>query len=215
MKICIVGWYFDKEFISLLHRVNVNYPVFIVCHRPPEFYFDLPFVEVDNVGLEFGAYSWYLDNVWDRTGSVFFCHDDTKIGSAETFDSIAQITHDCAYVFRDEAEERANGGKHGRAIYCSAAFLTKLSEDGGFWYDEENLGYNGSGQPRPIRADGSLMDFNAGIFTFHRYLGRVRDAKLGLDVVNRVFVNSFEAGRRGTWRHKGREHARYGNLIRS
>jgi len=212
MKICVVGWYFDREFIRLLHLVNIHYPVFIVCHRPPEYYFDLPFVVTDNVGLEFGAYSWYLDYAWDGHSNVFFTHDDTKVEDINTFHAIAEIPHDCAYVFRDEAEEKANGGKHGRAIFCSSAFLKKLSEDGGFWYDEENTGYNGNGQPRPIRADGMPMDFNAGIFTFHKYLGNVRDQKIGLDVVNRVFVDSFEAGRRGTWRHKEREKARYGRI---
>lgn len=214
MKICITGWYFEEEFLRQLHQIQHKYSVYLVCHREPPFYLDLPYQVIPNIGLEFGIYNFYLETLWDGESDILFAHDDTVITGGDchyVFDRIASIPHDCAYIFRDWAEEKANGGKHGRAIFCSVKFLKKLKEDGNFWYDKENLGYIGNGQPRPYREDGSPIDFNVGISTFHRYLGRVRDAKIGLDVVNRVVFSEFEAGRRGTWRHKEREIARYGN----
>lgn len=214
MRICVTGWFFDEEFIKILNQIQHKYPVYFICHKPPPFDMGLPFVRRPNVGLEFGAYSFYLRYLWDGVSNIFFTHDDTKISRPEVFDDIATIEHDCAYIFRDWAEEKANGGKHGRAIFCSHRFLSYLSQNDGIWYDKGNAGYTGHSSAaiskRPNREDGSPVDFNEGINHFHRYLGRVRDAKVGLDVVNRVVFSDFEAGRRGTWRHKDREQKRYG-----
>ena len=165
---------------------------------------------------------------------MFFTHDDTVVGG-KVFDEIAKIRHDCAYVFRDEAEERSNGGKHGRAIFCSARFLklilnyecnchqAKDREDRhhhegailkgtgphkGFWYDPENKGFV-SGRP-----DYGRRHYNEGIYHFHWILGRVRDGKCGnekgaYDVVNRVYFPEYNSGRRGDWRHVERERKRW------
>ena len=213
MRICVVGWYFDPKFIQVLQRIQHIHSVYIVCHKQPDFYFDIPYYTIPNVGLEFGCYDWYLRTIWDGVSNVLFTHDDTKIsGTLDVFKEIALLglSYDCTYIFRDLSEEKANGGKHGRAIFCSAKFLRHLLLKDGFWYDKENLGYIGHGQPRPTRNNGKPMDYNTGIYTFHRMLGKVRDLKVGLNVVNRVYFPEYECARRGTWRHKEREIARYG-----
>lgn len=212
MKICVVGWYFDQHFLKVLREISAVYPSWIISHKhemelDPSWYSGLKIMCVSNIGLEFGAYAFYLSHIWDERSSVLFTHDDTRVSDLEVFDRIADISHDCAYIFRDRAEERANGGKHGRAIFCSPAFLNRLKTDGGFWYDKRNEGYIGAGMTRPYPD----MDFNEGINRFHRYLGRLRDLKQGWDVVNRVFFKEYECGRRGTWRHKKREQARFGS----
>ena len=212
MKICVVGWYFDRDFLNSLRDVSRMYPAMIISHRPqmelkPEVYRDLKIHCVENVGLEFGAYAFYLKCIWDERSSVLFTHDDTRVSSIGVFDRIADIPHDCAYIFRDAAEEKANGGKHGRAIFCKPAFLHRLKTKGGFWFDKRNKGYSGAGMARPYPD----MDFNEGINQFHKYLGRLRDERIGFDVVNRVFFSEYECGRRGTWRHKEKEKARYGS----
>ncbi len=215
MKICVVGWYFEPGFMVVLKQIDPVYPVTIISHRSDSnlnpVSNSLKMFCVKNVGLEFGAYNFYLMRVWDERSSVLFTHDDTRVSDVGVFDRIAEIQHDCAYIFRDWAEEKANGGKHGRAIFCSARFLHHLKTKGGLWYDADNFGYIGNSQPRPNRPDGSPIDFNEGVNRFHRYLGRVRDAKLGLDVVNRVCFKEYQCGRRGTWKHKEREQARYGS----
>lgn len=212
MKTCVVGWYYLIGFMDSLREINNRYPVWIISHKSqmelsPYNWRGLKIMSIENIGLEFGAYAFYLTNIWDGKDSVLFTHDDTRVENIGVFDRIADIPHDCAYIFRDMAEEKANGGKHGRAIFCSAKFLHQLRADGGFWYDKKNRGYNGAGQVRPVPD----MDFNAGINHFHQYLGRVRDSKIGLDVVNRICFEGYECGRRGTWNHEKREKARYGS----
>jgi hypothetical protein len=160
-------------------------------------------VHIPNIGLEFGCYDYYLKNLWNEKDAVLFMHDDTKIENVDVFDGISRLGTDgidCAYIFRDHAEERANGGRHGRAIYCSARFLTFLknwecvchqSEDRedvhhnkgtilkgqgphtGFWYDKNNKGHV-SGKP-PV----GIRHYNDAIYHFHWQLGRIRDQRCG------------------------------------
>ena len=196
MKICIAGWYLEKQFLDSCYRVRNRYESFVVSHKKAhrKDFRGINYRIIPNIGLEFGCYDYYLKNIWDGKSDVFFTHDDTVVGG-KVFDEIAKIRHDCAYVFRDEAEERSNGGKHGRAIFCSARFLklilnyecnchqAKDREDRhhhegailkgtgphkGFWYDPENKGFV-SGRP-----DYGRRHYNEGIYHFHWILGRVR-----------------------------------------
>jgi hypothetical protein len=204
MKICVVGWYFDGDCMTILEKVKNDYDLTIVSHRngdgPSADYMNrFALVSISNIGLEFGAYDFYLKNIWDEKSSVLFMHDDMKISDKEVFKKIEKLPHDCAYIFRDYAEEKANGGKHGRAFFASARFLKfikyftcecgwinerddphnagqrlpKIGKHTGFWYDPYNYGHV-SGKP-PI----GVRHYNEGINHFHWMLGRVRDQRCG------------------------------------
>jgi len=233
MKICVCGWYKDEQFYETLHAVSKDYNIVIVSHKPGGLYLGLPFVEIPNIGLEWGAYNYYLMQIWDGASNVLFTHDDTKVSDLGVFDRIATLPHDVAYIFRDRSEERANAGKHGRAVFMSARFLRLVKDTRcdcreakgyidkhhhigqqlkgtgahrGFWFDPENTGHNSGKPPLGVR------HYNAAIYHFHWYLGRVRDRKLNnesMDVVNRVYFPEYECGRRGTWRHKEAEQKKY------
>lgn len=216
MNVCVAGWYWNDQFLSVLNEVSKKHFVYIVAHNEPKKAIYVTYKTIQNIGLEFGCYNYFLMNTW-IDGNTLFVHDDTTVSGPEVFDRISEISHDCAYIFRDRFEEEANGGKHGRAFFCSKRFMRYLKDNGGFWYDKENFGYTGAkGQQRPVRRNGKPINFNEGINRFHKMLGIIRNNnELEFDVVNRVYSQDFEAGRRGTWRHKLREWTRYGKLKRA
>ena len=146
MKICVVGWYYYPEFYRQLEQVHEKYPVTIIAHRKNEIS-DLPTIERENIGLEWGAYNYYLMNVWDG-GDVLFTHDDTLVSNLKAFDKIAGIGEDIAFIHRYKEEAEANIVVHGRSFFTSDRFLSFCKSHGGFWYDQENLGEN-------YRQDGS------------------------------------------------------------
>jgi hypothetical protein len=193
MKICVAGWYYHKPFLETIQ--NSKYESFLVAHR--DFFgflggpskrekLTIPSAPVVNVGLEFGCYDWYLKNEW-KSGDVLFMHDDLEI-TEKALMIIANLNRDQVFLFSSEDEARANGYAHGRAMYCSEKFLTKLKEDGGFWYDEGN-----TGQIPPTTAD-SPNHHNAGILTFRAYLQTLPKEYS----VNRfAFIPGLKCGYRG------------------
>lgn len=198
MKICIAGWYLDSELYEKMR--NVNGTAFVVSHNlcsvnnDKDEYSGILSVTIENIGLEFHCYNYYLQNIWDKKSDVLFMHDDIHIDDVSVFDDIETLTVDQAYIFNNPEEERRNGGKHGRMIYMSAVLLWYLYQNGGIWYDNTNHGYIGAGEKRPAPD----MDFNAGINHFHKHMGRIRDDKsLDFNVVNRVFFDKIKFGKRG------------------
>lgn len=198
MRICVAGWHGNKMFYDFLEMVP--YGVTVINHKEDNDCLSLLKVNVPNIGLEFGCYDYYLKNIW-KGGNVLFIHDDTDIKSPGVLDSIFKLKHDCAYLFRDKAEEKANGGKHGRAIYCSDRFLRFIKDfkcsciwleekedvhhnkgtflpslgkyHTGFFYDLHNEGHV-SGKP-PV----GIRHYNEAIYHFHWMLGRIRDQRCG------------------------------------
>jgi hypothetical protein len=204
MEICVAGWYFDYHFLEKLKEVRDIFKTTIVSHVPDAYdRYELngaSVIPIPNIGLEFGCYDHYLKEVWNGRDDVLFIHDDTKIKDSSVFHKISKLDVDCAYIFRDMAEEKANGGKHGRAIFCSKRFLnfiknfecvcqqsvdredvhhnkgTILKGQGphtGFWYDKDNTGHV-SGKP-PV----GIRHYNDAIHHFHWVLGRMRDQRCG------------------------------------
>ena len=57
-KICVIGWYYNKDFYEKISLIKER--VFIVAHRDNEILKDFDHQIIDNVGLEFGAYDWYI-----------------------------------------------------------------------------------------------------------------------------------------------------------
>lgn len=148
MKICVCGWYFDDNVYSSLWRLHQKYPVFIIAHKEHDSLkdYDLPYEVVENKGMEWGAYSHYVKNVWDGD-SVLFMHDDIRIKPIVidyaispgelVFNRLAEIEHDQAYVFQNRREDILNYGQHGRMLFLSERLLTMLKPYG-LPYDDKN-----------------------------------------------------------------------------
>jgi len=235
MKICVSGWYFFPELIPVLAKASRRYPVCFVTYagRVAQALEGIGLVKshglrheiIPVAGLEFGGYDYYLKNFWDRESPVFFMHDDIIMKDPTTFDGIADLACDQAYVFRDVKEEEANGRMHGRGIYCSKKFLdymldyvcecehSKDQEDKhntgnvlkgmgphtGFWYDPLNDGSHNQGKV-PL----GLRHYNCGIYHFQGV--HVRHArKYGLDAGHKVHFWDFESARRGKLGYVRRE----------
>lgn len=142
MNICVVGWYYRPEFYEALlaHR---EFRVEVVAHRTPPDYLtfeDVHWLYHENVGLEWGAYDYYLRGMWDQKSPVLFMHDDAVVAYG-FFQRVEQEAKpfDLAFVFRDGDEERDNCGVHGRCVYMSQRLLTRFRPIG-FNYDNENHG---------------------------------------------------------------------------
>ncbi len=101
----------------------------------------LKYTIIENIGLEYGAYDWYIKNIWDSKSDVFFMHDDIYIGKFNNFIfsnykkmKKRKIAHG---VF---GRERGTGEK----FFYMFSILIKIIKEkhNGIWYDKENLGYN-------------------------------------------------------------------------
>ena len=231
MNICVVGWYFYEELYKTLKDVNKAHEVFIVSHKddiPKPILFDLQYVVKENVGLEFGAYDYFLKNCWDKKSDVLFMHDDIKILDPNVFDKIEEETMrfkiDQAYLFKNKAEEVNNGGKHGRSIFMSSKLLnfmlnykfkTEESEDHLDIHHNKGVVLKGTGEYTGFWYDPcnlghttgkppvGVRHYNEMIYTFHRTMGRIRDKRYGnepMNVVNRLFYPEIDCARRGAFR---------------
>ncbi|MHA2163634.1 MAG: hypothetical protein ACXAB9_12685 [Candidatus Thorarchaeota archaeon] len=238
MNICVVGWYWHEEFLNALIESQLR--VDIVNHRylsPALYNFSLtPLIRVhsiDNVGLEWGAYSHYLTSVWDGLSPVLFTHDDTNIKHIKVFKKIADLCIieeiDQAYIFRDKGEEIANGRIHGRGWYGSKRYLETLK----FWrcttckhaigFDcPHNEGYKHEPEVEHTgiwydkrnrghiggRVPIGVKHYNDGVYHFAWQMGQIKSLHSNFKVNAKVYVEDYEAGRRNTWRHIERERKR-------
>jgi len=153
MKICICGWYFNEKFLDALKMLSDKFPVTIVANRDelPEKYvgcFDYHVRE--NRGLEYGAYDYFLTNIWDGD-DVLFMHDDMELlpimknfeilGPEIIFETVSRFKEDLVYIFKNEASRKDCFDIHGRVMFASKRFLQKLRDCGGFPWDKHNDGY--------------------------------------------------------------------------
>lgn len=200
MKICVCGWYFNEGFMRDLERVHKKYPVVVVSHRNKPI--RLPHVYIPNVGLEWGAYNYYLKYIYDGKDKVFFTHDDNDIEDIGVFDELAKCDLDVGFVFRNADESEWAFERHGRAIVMSEKFLNfckkekfslknpdtgeKFLQDG-FWYDKNNYGYIG---------DDKKIDCNKGIEFFASFLKYLEDNNKGFRF-GTIFNDRIKLGFRG------------------
>ena len=201
MKICVAGWDYQKDYLWALRQAHKEFDVIIINHRPelPAAVFNgIVLISIENIGLEFGCYDYFLKTCWDGKSNVLFTHDDMRVDDPSVFKKISQLDDDQAYIWRDKAERVANGGKHGRAIFCSARFLNFILDwecncpkcngkrdnknkrllkgtgpHRGFWFDPHNTGHTTGTPPNGVR------HYNDAIYHFHWMLGRIRDRKVG------------------------------------
>jgi hypothetical protein len=194
VQVCVCGWYFRPGLYRTLAAVHVRFRVTVVGHRPGPTC-DLPLVLRENVGLEWGAFSHYLENLWDGESRVLFMHDDVEASPA-FFDEVAAATADQAFVFRDRGEfERAYS--HGRAFVASGAFLTLLGEHGGIWYDGGNTGFVASGPSWSATPPLGCGDHNAGIRAFTAAVRALGARAPGLRVNEQLYSTNVRLGVRG------------------
>lgn len=170
MKICVSGWYFERNlFENIFSKISSQYEIVVLTyHRRAsgeikKDYDQMPVPEALNsyvkasgvkhykipvAGLEFGGYDYYIKNIWDGESNVLFMHDDIIIYNSNVFDKIKVGLKDYyqAFIFRDEVEEIANGRIHGRGIYCSKDFIDFMLSftcECGQAFDHEHPHYKG------------------------------------------------------------------------
>jgi hypothetical protein len=233
MNICVVGWYLYDDLYKILREVNKIHKVSIISHKyePDKLQsFNVDYVIKENVGLEFGAYDYYLKKYWNKKSNVLFMHDDVHITDINVFDRIEkEMTEkgiDQSYLFKNKEEENNNGGKHGRSIFMSAKLLnfmlnykfkTEESEDHVDIHHNKGTILKGTGEYTGFWFDPNnnghttgkppvgVRHYNEMIYTFHRTMGRIRDKRYGnepMNVVNRDFYPELDCARRGIFREE-------------
>ena len=154
MRVCICGWYFTEKFLDLLTEITKTYPVTVVANkdRMPSKYKDCFDYHVrENRGLEYGAYDYFLKNVWAGE-DVLFMHDDIQIqpivkdfeiiNPLLIFNTISRFKEDVVYIFKSETHMIENCNIHGRVMFMSKGFLKDLKEfNDGFPWDKDNDGH--------------------------------------------------------------------------
>jgi hypothetical protein len=199
MNICVCGWYgreFD-DFYMTLYKAHKKCPVTVVAKKEDPYWEEmaLPYVVMDNVGLEFGAYDYYLRNIW-QGGSTLFTHDDVKLlpiirdfktaPMENIFEKFAEIPYDQAYIFTNRAEDVFGHGIHGRVIFMSDKLLNHIKPEG-IWHDQHNQGITDHSQ--------SKYNYNAGISKFDEMM--VEAGKQGFTTKVKVYAPAYWSGYRG------------------
>lgn len=131
MQICICGWYFRSECLQPF----LNHDSFVVAHREGDS-FGIPCTVIENVGLEFHCYDYFVKNIWDKKSDVLFCHDDLIVKDSLFLNDLEKVNDDIVMVWEDEKQYKRNLA-HGRMFKCSAKYLDC---SGGFWWDKDNAG---------------------------------------------------------------------------
>jgi hypothetical protein len=201
MEICVCGWYYFPEFMHDLEILHGRYPVTVVAHRQPPCPMELPIVFRKNIGLEWGAFSYYVEQVWDKSADVLFMQDDMRI-SGPAVPVINRVHRVCAdedvvFIFSSGAENARNSGGHGRCVYMSSRFLTAVSKIGGLWYDKGNNGWIASGHYTAEKPPEGCGHHNAGIHHFMKDIAKARGVDQAIKVRTTRTIPEIRMGRRG------------------
>jgi hypothetical protein len=200
VQICVCGWYYPRPFYEGLRAVDGRHDIVVVANRPGDA-LGLRTIARENVGLDWGSYSSFLEHAWDGAADVLFLQDDTRV--REPFwDEMAAIPYDQAFVFRDRAEFEA-AYSHGRAHFASARLLALVRAHGGIWFDLGNRGFIAAGTSWSETPPPGCLDHNAGIRAYTQLVQRIGAEHAGLSVDRRVYCEHVWLGRRGTvtpWR---------------
>jgi hypothetical protein len=189
MNVCICGWYYNKGFIDVMNRsLSLMHDIFIIGHRDGDAG-NIQKVIIQNVGLEFGAYDFYLKNIWGG-GDVIFIHDDTEFDfTAWNKINLLGLFFDQVFIHENGIAELANGFAHGRALFCSERFLTRLLKDDGFWYAKGQVVIENE-------ISKEEKEHNRGIKSFLNYCMKIK-AETGLAVAQVVNIPEIRTGWRG------------------
>jgi hypothetical protein len=197
MQICVCGWYYPRPFYERLRAVEGRHDVVVVANRPGDAD-PLRTIVRENVGLDWGAFSHFLEHAWDGVSDVLFLQDDTDV--AEPFwDELAAIPYDQAFVFRERSEFEA-AYSHGRAHFGSGRFLALVRAHGGIWFDAGNHGFIAAGTTWSETPPPGCLDHNAGVRAYTRLVQLIGAEHPELAVDRQVYSENVWLGRRGTVR---------------
>ena len=252
MTIAVSGWYFNPELFEVFKKIKEQFNITVLTYveraedrKPRDYDIDpaseqirkhvipsgVTHIKIPVGGLEFGAYDWYIKNVWNRKSPVLFMHDDIKIYDTNVFADIESRLKeiDQCYKFRDEIEEVANGRRHGRGISCSARFIrfmldyvcdcahAKDHEHPHYPNEEPKVILNGVGPHTGFFYDpyfyGEQLGvvpkhcrhYNEAVYHFDAFAGRCYRTDPpwpGYKTKVKIYFPKFNSGKRGTW--KGR-----------
>jgi hypothetical protein len=194
LQICVCGWYYYPEFYKSLLAIKDKFNVVVIGNKNGDV-LGLPFFLRDNAGLDWGAYSFFLDHHWDGKSNTLFIQDDAE-AEEEFFDEMSKITLDQAFIFRDKKEFEENYS-HGRAFFASGKFLKNLKEDGGIWFDKGNKGFIAKGTSWSEKPPEGCKDHNAGIREFTSKVKKIGENNPDLSVNRQVYSQRIHLGRRG------------------
>ena len=171
IKICVVGWHFFSDFYNKLDQSK--YETYIVAHRYNKILdaIKLEYSVIENIGLEFHAYDYYIKNIWDKKSNVIFMHDDIEI---EDIKCLYKIFKRCekeniyqCYIFGEKGK-----GSHGRCIYMSKKFIEMIIKDyDGIWFDRENKECVDS--KSSIKNKWDKKRYNYGTYKFEKYSKKI------------------------------------------
>jgi hypothetical protein len=187
--------------------LNPEHPVTIVANRdglPDKYSGCFDYRVRENRGLEYGAYDYYLKNIWDGD-DVLFMHDDMAIlpimknfeiiGPELLFKSISEFKDDLVYIFKNDTSRRECFEIHGRAMFASKRwramfaskrFLRKLLDCGGFPWDKNNDGYTLGPNP------GYCEHFNWAVAQLKMFWEKLFDYK-----IDSIIIPAFDYKIRG------------------
>jgi hypothetical protein len=149
----------------------------------------------ENTGLEWGAFSHFLDCAWDDKADVLFLQDDTDVRD-RFWDEVAAFAYDQAFIFRDRADYEA-AYSHGRAHFASARFLGLVRARGGIWYDQGNRGFIAAGPSWSEEPPPGCLDHNAGIRAYTASVKAIGEENRDLRVNRQIFSQNISLGQRG------------------
>ncbi len=142
VKICIVGWHFLKTMYKPLSKCQFD--VHVVAHRHNDILdnFGFNYSVIKNVGLEYGAYDYYIKNIWDKKSDVIFMHDDGELKNNKAIDNIVnRYKHvDIGYVLGATCNVKRKTST--RCFYLSSTAISLfLKKFGGIGFDANDRGY--------------------------------------------------------------------------
>jgi len=193
-QVCVCGWHYRREFYENLRAAAGRLDIVVVANRPGDSH-GLTTIARENVGLDWGAFSFFLDRAWDARSNVLFLQDDTSV-RARFWDEVERIAYDQAFIFRDRTEfERTYS--HGRAHFAGARFLACVVAKGGIWFDGGNRGFIAAGRSWSEAPPPGSFDHNAGVRAYTELVKRIGAENPDLVVNRQIYSENIRLGRRG------------------
>jgi len=145
IEICVVGWYFSSNIYKQFKKSPFRFH--IVAHRHNDILdnLDFKYSVIKNIGLEYGAYDWYIKNAWDKKSDILFIHDDIELRNfTKTFSNVFKKIRDNNISFSHilGIKDIKRNSNCNRCVFLSSKIVKLLLKKyGGIQYDLYNRGY--------------------------------------------------------------------------